>query len=146
MWQFLFLAFIFVAVVAFLKVNQRSRQHTESDVSDRLSTGSDFQFPVVGESSYQPALKHAVSETGEPFPVLLVLEDDNPYDHLAVKVTYRGTTVGYLSKPDARALRNALTRMGASPSSIACQAKHSGGTPDKPTVGIWLNISIPKAQ
>ncbi|VVE68901.1 hypothetical protein PAN31117_03134 [Pandoraea anapnoica] len=144
MWQFIFLAFIFVTVAAFLKLNQKSRRHAEFDVSSRLTTGSDFRFPIVGESSYQAALRHALGNEDGPLPVLLVPEDSNPHDHLAVRVMYRETTIGYLSRLDARALRGAITRMGFNFSSVSCLGKPFGGTPDKPTIGIWLNISIPQ--
>lgn len=144
MWQFLFFSSVFLIVVSFLKLNQRSRRHSESNLAKRLSTGNDFRFPVVGESSYQAEIAHAISQDADSLSVHLVPEDTNPYDHLAVKVVYRGTTIGYLSRGDARALRDAISSMGIRFSAVACRAKPFGGSPDKPTIGVWLNIDIPK--
>ncbi|VVE90430.1 HIRAN domain-containing protein [Pandoraea bronchicola] len=145
MWQFLFIAFIFVTVVAFLKLNQNSRRHASIDLSKKLSTGDDFRFPIVGESSYQAAIRHAVSQEGRHIPLRLVPEDTNPYDHHAVKVVYRGTTMGYLSRHDARSLRQTVSDLGHEFTDVDCHGLAFGGTPEKPTFGIWLNISIPKA-
>ena len=142
MWTFLFFAFVFLLVVAFLKLNANSRAHDSAEISERISTGNDFRFPVVGEASYQSELRHAVSQEGGILPLSLVLDDTNPYDDQAVKVAYYGTTVGYLSRRDARALRRAISSSGLAAIEVPCQGKAFGGTPGKPTIGIWLNISF----
>jgi hypothetical protein len=69
-----------------------------------------FLLPVVGESRYQDAIEAICgprSEEGEDRPVeaRLVLENDNPYDSMAVRVDIQGQTVGYLSREHARRYR-----------------------------------------
>jgi hypothetical protein len=70
-----------------------------------------FALPVVGESHYQETLQAICgprSDDGEDRRVAarLVLENDNPYDSMAVRVDIQGQTVGYLSREHARRYRN----------------------------------------
>lgn len=74
-----------------------------------------FEFDIVGEGSYQSALRAiagAKTEEGvEHFcTAVLVLEDDNPHDSKAVRVDIDGRTVGYLSRKHAREYRKQVSR------------------------------------
>lgn len=69
-----------------------------------------FLVDVAGESFYEESfavLCGARTIEGVRLEVraLLVLEDDNPHDKHAVRVTIDGNHVGYLSRDDARAFR-----------------------------------------
>jgi HIRAN domain-containing protein len=72
-----------------------------------------FLINVAGESFYQDsfiALCGPRSEDGVSIPVraLLELQDDNPHDKLAVKVSIDGRQVGHLPREAARAFRRAV--------------------------------------
>lgn len=104
----------------------------------RAPTSVDFQWPhlgeydfeVVGESNYQLALKalHGSATDGDPTgTAVLILEDDNPYDDKAVKVTVQGVTVGYLSREDARSYRRRLGAKKLGRINASCGIKITGG-------------------
>ncbi len=74
-----------------------------------LEGDGSYRCPVVGESQYQDALGQITggkTEDGHEFECVAVLEPEpsNPYDSNAVAVRINGQTVGYLSKPLARAM------------------------------------------
>src|SRR5262245_2671451 len=86
-----------------------------------------FLLPVVGESRYQDAIEAICgprSEEGEDRPVeaRLILENDNPYDSMAVRVDIQGQTVGYLSREHARRYRKQYAATEA-----YCDARIRGG-------------------
>ena len=59
------------------------------------TTAKKYPTSIVGERSYQPAIKRC--REGEP--VTLMLEPDNPYDADAIAVvSKRGETIGYLAR------------------------------------------------
>jgi hypothetical protein len=69
-----------------------------------------FEFDIVGEGSYQSALRAIAGPKTEDgvehsCTAVLVLEDANPYDDKAVRVDIDGRTVGYLSRKHARQYR-----------------------------------------
>jgi hypothetical protein len=69
-----------------------------------------FEFDIVGEGSYQPALRAIAGRKTEEgvehhCTAVLILEDSNPYDDKAVRVDIDGRTVGYLSRKHARQYR-----------------------------------------
>lgn len=92
----------------------------------------DFDFEIVGESNYQSTIKslagdHGKYSSGALFRALLVPED-NPYDHLAVRVDAEGGgTVGYMSKDDARSFRRRLAAKRLGDSITLCRAQVTGG-------------------
>lgn len=91
-----------------------------------------FALPVVGESHYQRALETICgprSDEGEDRRVeaRLVLEDDNSYDPLAVRVDIEGLTVGYLSREHARQYRARLGKAGYAHADAYCRARIRGG-------------------
>src|SRR5262245_21483756 len=91
-----------------------------------------FALPVVGESHYQEAIEAICgprSDEGEDRRVdaRLVLENDNPYDSMAVRVDIQGRTVGYLSREHARQYRKQLERAGHPSTDAFCTARIRGG-------------------
>lgn len=76
-----------------------------------------FVVDVAGESFYEASFAALCGErTIEGMRIearaQLALEDDNPHDRNAVRVTIQGHQVGYLSRHDARAFRRSV-RYGA---------------------------------
>jgi len=69
-----------------------------------------FSQEIVGESHYQQALARIAGPKTEKghncvISALLVPNDNNPRDRLAIAVLANGALVGHLSRDDARALR-----------------------------------------
>ena len=92
----------------------------------------EFEFDVVGESAYQPALSDICGgpcEEGYDLEVsaYLIHEDDNEYDPKAVAVLIEERTVGYLSRKHARQFRKAVAEMGHPGVAVTCAAKIVGG-------------------
>ena len=119
---------------------------------DVLGLASDDSFPLacVGESHYQAALE-AISgpRSGEGVDVeveaCVLLENTNPYDPQAVRVDVDGRTVGYLSRPDARAYRRALKSVGVA-EVLTCSGRIRGGwgrgQRDRGHYGIYLDLAL----
>ncbi|MBW2075639.1 MAG: hypothetical protein JRI58_12990 [Deltaproteobacteria bacterium] len=97
-----------------------------------LSGRGDFEVEIMGESHYQNALERICGgRTDEPankiVQATLVHEDDNPYDHLAIRVEISHQTVGHLLKSHARYFRNTLKSAGHQGATVSCPAKIVGG-------------------
>ena len=119
---------------------------------DVLGLESDDSFPLicVGESHYQAALEAICgprSKDGEDLEVtaLIALEDTNPYDPEAVRIEVGGRTVGYLSRPDARAYRRTLEAARLS-ETLICRGRIRGGwdrgEQDRGSFGIFLDLAL----
>lgn len=90
------------------------------------------EVEVVGESHYQDTLETICGgrkKEGEEREVeaVLVLDDGNRYDPLAVGVSMQGKTVGYLSREDAREYRTWLKDIGHAGESVIWDATIRGG-------------------
>ena len=119
----------------------------------RLIGGHEFDYPVVGEGSYQKALAAITggkTEDGVQIYCVahLVPEPRNKYDPNAVSVIIRGQKVGYLSRDDARRMLQVLKR--ALCGSAATEAVVVGGwkrkrkgAPDEGHFGVRLNAALP---
>jgi hypothetical protein len=111
--------------------------------------GRVFAIHVVGESHRQAALKALSGDRrlrGEyvAFTAALVPEPQNAYDPNAIAVYISGgTRVGYLSREDAEEYREVAKRLTALKAVGLCQAKLIGGTPDKPSIGVVLDVAYP---
>lgn len=95
-------------------------------------TLNQFDFEVVGESNYQPALRKIAGDHGAESVAMdciatLVPDDANAYDKSAVQVSVNGEVVGYLSRDDARSFRRRLGRKGLTGQATTCAAKVVGG-------------------
>lgn len=103
---------------------------------------------VVGESHYQEALRStsricSVGPEGRPtFTAALVPEPENPYDSNAIAVYAPEGKLGYFSRESAidyRRLFTEVTRLGNHGG--ACDAYLTGGTADKPSLGVVLRLA-----
>jgi hypothetical protein len=94
---------------------------------------NEFEFEIVGESFYQPALAALASPYDDTnlesaiFKAALVPDYNNRYDKLAVRVDINGLTVGHLSKDAARSFRRRLSSKKQSGDVTSCDAIITGG-------------------
>jgi hypothetical protein len=116
-----------------------------------LGGGIRYALSVVGESFRQPALLALDGgrlQRGEPvlFTAALVLEPASPYDANAIRVEIRdGAHVGYLSRADAVRYHPVLVALAARQLIGVARAMLIGGVwPDKPTIGIVLDVNAPR--
>lgn len=92
----------------------------------------EYEFEIVGESNYQDAIKrlagdHGSKPSAEEFRALLIPED-NPHDHLAVRVDGEGVgTIGHMSRDDARSFRRRLAAKKLGDTVTLCSAAVTGG-------------------
>ena len=114
-----------------------------------LGTGRGYSLGIVGESRRQAELRRIAGSSlviGNEvvFRVELVLEPHNPFDPNAVKVcTMDGTQLGYLSKEDAADYQFALKAVSAGGKRPVVRAKLIGGTEDKPSIGVIIDLAPP---
>jgi Protein of unknown function (DUF2510)/HIRAN domain len=110
-------------------------------------TAGRYCFGIVGEASYQPALRRISGgrrERGEDveFDVLVYREPDNPYDPNAVQVSVNGVgTVGYFRRDEAARAQPALMALEAAGQVLACPAFLIGGDGRK-YIGVLLNLDF----
>lgn len=91
-----------------------------------------FSVDVVGESHYQRALQRISGRRTEDsveiyVQAVLVHEDQNPHDRMAIRVDIKGQTVGYLDRETARSYRKALAAAGQARLDTTCDAVIVGG-------------------
>lgn len=93
----------------------------------------EYRINVAGESFYPESFAALVGQRRDEAVNIearaqLVLQDDNPHDKLAVKVTIAGHQVGHLRRDAARAFRRAV-RYGplAEHETFECAALICGG-------------------
>lgn len=106
----------------------------------RLPGNGEYGFEIVGEASYQKALR-AIAGPGKVRHECIAtihLEDENPHDNKAVRVDIEGRTVGYFSRADARRYRKQIAKHG--PITSECDALILGGGKGKPSLGVWLDL------
>ena len=110
----------------------------------------DFALPIVGESHYQDALRRAKAGAKDYagagyIKIILAREPDNRFDPNAVKVmTDDLATIGYLSRDNAVKYGPSIERWKSQGYLVRCEAKLSGGTKGKKTIGAWLDLAEPE--
>jgi hypothetical protein len=93
----------------------------------------EFEFEIVGESFYQSELAALASPYDQVslkeavFKAMLVPDDNNKYDKLAVRVDINDLTVGHLCKDDARSFRGRLSSKKNTKAVSNCDAIITGG-------------------
>lgn len=109
-----------------------------------------FNVPIVGESYCQKALKALGGERrlrGEAvfFIAALVPDPKNAYDPdaIGVYISQGGPRVGYLSRDDAAQYREVGHALMARKAIGTCRAKLIGGSADKPSIGVALDLADP---
>jgi len=109
-----------------------------------------YSMPVVGESHYQNNLgticgKRKSREENKIVKAVLVPENDNPHDNLAVRIDIQGKTVGYLNREYAREYRLRLAQAGFHDIVATCSANIRGGWKrgnDIGRYGVWLDLPM----
>ncbi|SFK75067.1 hypothetical protein SAMN05216302_101458 [Nitrosomonas aestuarii] len=96
---------------------------------------NEYEFEVVGESYYQPAISRIHEEwvanhesvAIPPLDAHLIPDDNNPYDDKAVRIDINQYTVGHLSRDDARSFRRRLGAKKMTGQITKCKAIITGG-------------------
>ena len=103
-------------------------------------TGRGYFFEVVGESFYQDALRTLPEEP----TVRLTAEPDNPHDANAVAIqSLDGATLGYMPREEAARYQHLMLELAERGLAAVCQATAIGGTAEKPSRGIVLDLDGP---
>ena len=123
---------------------------TTNRSTGRVNVGRGERIPywAVGESHYQDAL-HYLRQFATPegrLPALLVREPHNQYDPNAVAVVVYGRLVGYLNRDDAAEMSDLLDELAEHEQFLAVPACYQGGTPDKPNIGIVVEVRDPSER
>ncbi len=105
---------------------------TKMQVADITNGPGTYSVDVVGESHYQKALERICggrTENSQRLVVeaFLVLEDDNPRDSKAVRISIQGKTVGYLDRETARSFRKQIGGIRMTGVAAKCSAIIVGG-------------------
>lgn len=102
-------------------------------------------IPVAGESHYQDALRglrdalDVLERDGYGFIAVLVPEPTNPHDANAIVVkTPPGETLGYVRADVAKDYQAFLLSLEGP---IECSARLTGGTEDRPSIGVVLDFA-----
>lgn len=110
---------------------------------------SAFHVDVVGESNYQPWIERLCGGRGPTsaekyLEAELILDDENAYDPMAVRVDIKGGTVGFLSRETAREFRRAVGAWRLRGRRFTCKAVIRGGwdrgNGDKGNFGVRLDL------
>jgi hypothetical protein len=115
-----------------------------------LGTGQRYAMAIVGESYRQTALRELSAGRrlrGEEvrFIAAVTPEPMNSYDTSAVRIDIlNGAHIGYLAREDAVAYALALKAVNATGKQGVCRARLIGGTPDKPSIGVQLDLHDPE--
>ena len=105
---------------------------------------------IVGESLYQPTIDAAMRDSEEVDGVYIVgltieAEPGNPHDPDAVRVAWRGHTVGYLPRKRTADWHSTMGQsIGACSGAIIYGGFDEGEAEGRePMAGIWLNVNWP---
>lgn len=104
-----------------------------------------FNVEVVGEEFYQDELRYLLQRAGAERTVVVSVrpEPTNKFDRNAVVViSPRSRTIGYLPKESMWIVQPALTAFLRTARVARCQGRLVGGTVDKPSIGIWLDLDL----
>ena len=108
---------------------------------DLGSPATGCNFNIVGEAHYQGRLRNICTSFGRSFTALLMPEPTNAFDPNAVRVLAEAAdTIGYLSKEDAVHYAPVFELLARHDHVGTCQARLTGGTDDKRSFGVLLNL------
>jgi len=128
----------------------KRRRNEQASRLSLIALHDDGYCAVVGESHYQEALRQtsrscSMGPEGRPtFRAALVAEPENPYDPNAVAVVSQSGKFGYLARETAAEYREVfreIARLGYEGG--ACEAYLTGGTVEKPSLGVVLRLADP---
>jgi hypothetical protein len=102
---------------------------------------------AVGESNYLDELNEILRSTPKHkgrYETIATLspEPSNPHDPNAIRILIGDKPVGYLSRADAKRFRKSHSAAIASEQIIQCRARLTGGTDEKPNIGVLLDFNI----
>lgn len=110
-----------------------------------LDGNGDFDLEVVGESHYQAQLQRVAKGARRAEAIaVLELDDANPHDKKAVRVSIEGGAVGYLSREAARAFRKGVAKSAPGLRAFSCDAVIVGGKGKH--YGVWLDIPVDEGE
>jgi hypothetical protein len=127
-----------------------SRLTSEAN-GDWLAGDGTYGLEIVGEANYQSSLSAICgNKTKDGFNLsvdaVLILEDSNPYDRNAVCVQIRRSTVGYLSRGNAKVFRTKIKKTNLNDTTFRCKAVVRGGwdrgNGDAGNFGVWLDVCL----
>jgi HIRAN domain-containing protein len=121
----------------------------------RLEGDGSFSLAIVGESRYRGNLEQVCgrrTRKGHNVETLavLVLEEDNRHDPMAVRIDIKGQTVGHLSRDKARRYRELLSAAGLAHPEAVCRARIRGGWYRGPDgagdFGVQLDVNLARKR
>jgi len=130
------------------------RQSPESKNRQSITTEESGQYPVqiVGEAYYQENLTKiygAAKDRGIEVikEATLIHDNNNKYDHEAIRVEIEGMLIGHLSKSSAHSFREYMRNNGKAGINVTCKAKVTGGYRsvnlfDSEYIGVALDIPV----
>ena len=79
---------------------------------------------------------------------LILQEPENPYDAnaVAIQVAKSGALIGHLSREEAVRFQPHLLRLAAAGLAVTCKGRTVGGDPERPTIGVWLDIDARRLE
>jgi hypothetical protein len=131
------------------KASSLSTQEKARAVKIEVPKSGKFVVDIVGESYYQNNLATICGprkRQGENRTVtaVLICDDNNPKDPMAVRVEIQNLTVGHLKRAQAREWRQALEKAHLPLVPAYCQAVIRGGWDrddgDIGHYGVWLDL------
>jgi len=150
----LFVGLVLIAGIAALSRKLpgggRPQRSVPGAIGQLTPTGS-YGLDVVGEASYQSNIERVLGgRTTEGAQLgcnaILVPEDTNAHDPMAVRVDIQGNTVGYLSRANAREYRAEMKRLGFPSEVFSCRALIVGGWDrgpnDRGHFGVKLDVPV----
>jgi len=143
MTELIVIAALLVLWLIFRQRGQKRESIKSQHPAHHWTDNGNFDFEVVGESSYQPALKKIANSATENLTALLVPEPDNAHDKLAVAVYISALKVGYLSRDDAQDFHERLRDKGLAAQITSCDVRIYGGgqkNGKKLMLGVWLDM------
>jgi hypothetical protein len=141
-----------MSLFSWLFGNGQQSQVTGSRIANLPGPGT-YEFEIVGESHYQDALEeicggHTEDGHNKIVQAALIHEDANPHDNQAIRIDIQRSTVGYLSRRNAREYRKKLAEAGYPGIPATCSAKIVGGwnrgEDDIGFFGVKLDLPIDK--
>jgi hypothetical protein len=117
----------------------------------RIQGDGTFAVEAVGESNYQRQLDRIAggkTESGHNREVeaILIPDNANPHDRMAIAVSIDGEIVGYLDRRFARQHRDRMAEAGFPGSPAICQAMIVGGwkrrSGDEGFYGVRLDLPV----
>lgn len=103
----------------------------------RPAPGKEVPITIVGEAPRQQYIRQLAQRYSGKFQIALRAEPGNPYDSNAVAVLVDGGLVGYLPRDLAPKWQPRVLAAESEGYLVTGSAAIYGGTPDKPSLGVF---------